>query len=88
MTIRPTPGATGRQVLVQMCRQCHNARLDPTLSRASFDIDRLDTMSRVEKDLAIARLQLPRDSARHMPPVRLRELSGAELALVVTELAK
>lgn len=68
------PGLDGREVLMQACAQCHNPRLDPELSRARFRAD-LDGMSREEKDLAIARLQLPPDNPLAMPPARLRVLS-------------
>jgi hypothetical protein len=88
MTIRPSPGQTGRQILIQMCRQCHNSRLDQTLSRARFDVDQLDAMTRDEKDLAITRIQLPTTSARHMPPLRLRELEPVDIDLVTQELAR
>lgn len=78
----------GRGVLVQMCQQCHNPALDQTLSRAKFDVTKLDTMPRAEKDKAIQRLNLPVASSRKMPPPRFRELSAAEIQLVVSELQK
>ncbi|HKU40148.1 MAG TPA: hypothetical protein VJR89_18440 [Polyangiales bacterium] len=68
------PGLDGRGVLLQACSQCHRAGLDPMLSRARFRAD-LVGMSRGEKDLAIARLRLPPDDPRAMPPARLRVLS-------------
>jgi hypothetical protein len=34
MSIRPKPGLDGRGILVHMCSQCHNSRLDQTLTRA------------------------------------------------------
>jgi hypothetical protein len=69
------PGLSGEAVLLQACSQCHNAQLDPTLTRARFRAD-LVGMSRAEKDLAIARLQLPAHDLRAMPPPRLRVLSA------------
>ena len=78
----------GLGIMVQMCQQCHNPSLDQTLSRAKFDVTKLATMARAEKDKAITRLQLPVESARKMPPPRFRELSAAEIQLVVTELQK
>jgi mono/diheme cytochrome c family protein len=88
MTIRPRPGSTGRQILVQMCQQCHNSKLDQSISRARFNVETLDQMSRLEKDIAIARIQLPKNAARLMPPERFRELSPAEIALVTQELMR
>lgn len=88
LTFRPAPGLDGKGILVQMCTQCHNTRLDQKISRANFRTDDLDAMSRAEKDEAIRRLTLPATSVRHMPPQRFRELSDAELDLVVNELRK
>lgn len=78
----------GKGILVQMCGQCHNARLDPSISRASFDVTKLDTMSRGMKDIAIHRLTLPKQAFRRMPPARFRELSAEEIDLVTQELQK
>jgi len=68
------PGMSGEEILLQACGQCHNDRLDQTLSRARFNVD-LSTMSREEKDRAIARVQLPLDHSGVMPPALLRHLS-------------
>lgn len=76
----------GKGILVQMCQQCHNPALDQSLSRAKFDVTKLATMPREEKDKAIVRLTLPATSSRKMPPPRFRELSAAEVQLVVNQL--
>lgn len=78
----------GKGILVQMCQQCHNPNLDPGTSRANFDVTKLDTMTRAEKDKAIYRLTLPRDAFRRMPPTRFREISAEEIELVTNELKK
>lgn len=88
MSIRPKPGLDGRGILVHICARCHNSRLDPTLSRARFNVDTLDTLSREEKNTAIARLQLGDDNPKKMPPVRFHTLSSAERDLVIAELAR
>lgn len=88
MTLRPRPGQTGRQILIQMCRQCHNSRLDQTISRARFNVEILDQMPRGEKDEAIRRVQLPAHAARRMPPTRFRELDPTSLELVIEELQR
>jgi len=71
----------GQGILVQMCQQCHNPSLDQTLTRARFDVTKLDTMAPAEKQKAITRLNLPVDSSRKMPPPRFRALSAAEIQL-------
>lgn len=88
MSIRPKAGLDGRGILTHMCRMCHNSKLDQTVSRAMFDIDRLDTLSRAEKDLAIQRLMLPATDRKHMPPARFHVLSDAERDLVIQELSR
>jgi hypothetical protein len=88
MGLRPRAGATGAEMLQQMCRRCHNDQLDQTLSRARFDVTNLASLARAEKDAAIARLSLPTDSPRLMPPARFGSLSPDEIAAVVVELQK
>lgn len=88
MSIRPRPGLDGRGILVHMCQMCHNSRLDQTLSRARFDVEQLAQMPRAEKDLAIARLQLPATDRQAMPPARFHELGAAERQLAIDELAR
>jgi hypothetical protein len=68
------PGQDAAGVLLQACAQCHNERLDQTLSRARFRAD-LQGMDRAEKDLAIARLMLPPTDANAMPPALLHVLT-------------
>jgi hypothetical protein len=84
----PTPGLTGREILVEVCHDCHNSKVDPSLSRAQFNVETLDTLSRSIKDLAIARIHLPQSDAHHMPPHRFRDLSQANIDAVTQELMK
>jgi hypothetical protein len=88
MSIRPKAGLDGRGILTHMCRMCHNSQLDQTISRAMFDIDKLDTLSRGQKDEAIKRLMLPDSDRRKMPPARFHVLSDAERQLVIDELKR
>lgn len=88
MGFQVAAGLDGRQILVQACRQCHNSKLDQNISRAKFNIDALDLMSREEKDIAIQRLQLPPEDLRAMPPRRFRDLNAAERDLAIKELQK
>ena len=46
MGFAPKVGLTGRQLLSQMCQQCHHSKLDLTISREKFLVDQLDTMNR------------------------------------------
>lgn len=78
----------GRALLVQMCQQCHNERLDPTISRDRFLVDHLDQMGRAEKDLAITRIQTGLDTAFTMPPPLFRTLTQAQRDLMIAELQK
>lgn len=92
MTFRPAAtlvtAADGKGILVQICQQCHNPALDQTQSRANFDVTKLSTMSREEKDKAIHRLNLDETAFRRMPPPRFRQLSPDEINLVTQELIK
>ena len=67
------PGLDGEGVLLQACGQCHNSRLDQSVTRARFNVD-LRMMSREEKDRAIARVSLPIDDPSVMPPRLFRRL--------------
>src|SRR5262249_13879430 len=84
----PAPGLSGREMLVQACHQCHTSRVAPTLSRARFDVDQLDTLSSAEKDLAIQRIHLPVGLAHHMPPHRFRDLSQGDIDAITAELKR
>jgi hypothetical protein len=92
MTFRPATSLVtagdGHGIMVQICQQCHNPSLDQTVSRAKFDVTKLATMSRDEKDKAIKRLTLDPTAFRRMPPPRFRALSADEIALVTQELMK
>jgi hypothetical protein len=88
MSIRPKPGLDGAGILQHMCRMCHNDKLDPSITRARFDVANLAAMSRAEKDEAIRRLRLPEADARHMPPARFHVLSAAELDAAIQELSR
>jgi hypothetical protein len=88
MTHKPAMGLTGQQILVQVCQQCHNSRLDQTISRASFNVEKLAQLSPVEKQEAIRRINTAPDACDHMPPQRFRELDANEIALVTAALSQ
>ena len=83
MGLRPRAGADGPSILQQMCQRCHNSSLDQTISRARFDVQALASMSRAEKDLAIARVTASASSPMLMPPARFGSLSPPELQTLV-----
>ena len=63
--------------------------LDLTLlSRANFDVTRLDAMSPELKQRAIERLSLPVTDIRRMPPTRFRTLSEQAVARARAELMR
>lgn len=68
------PGLKGQDLLRQACAQCHNDRLDQTLSRARFNVN-LEGVDSDERELAAARIMLAQDDPSVMPPVRFRSLS-------------
>jgi hypothetical protein len=88
MGIRPRTGATGAGILVQICQQCHNEHVTPASVRSLFDVTKLSTMSRSEKDKAIARLRLPLDDPKHMPSAKFFAVTDEERELVISELSK
>jgi hypothetical protein len=81
------PGLDGEGVLLQACAQCHNDRLDPTLSRARFQVD-LSKIGREEKDKAIARLRIPAGEPHAMPPPQFRRLSDEARSRLIELLQK
>ncbi len=95
--IAARPGLDGAGIVTEMCTQCHNSRLDQTITRARFNVD-LAAMSNLtggvltgavrdaEIGVAITRLSLPIEDVRKMPPESLKTLSAAEINLVVTYL--
>jgi hypothetical protein len=88
MGLRPQPGSTGQSILVQMCQRCHNDQLDPSLSRARFDVTQLATMTAAQKMTAVNRLKMPKDSPLVMPPLRAGELSADEIDTAVQFLSQ
>ena len=88
LTFVPTAGLPGRDVLMQTCAQCHNSNLDLSITRAKFDMNKLGTMSRAEKDVAIARLLLPSSDRLKMPPASFRSLPDDARDAAIAELKK
>jgi hypothetical protein len=88
MSFAARANSNGKQLLVQLCQQCHHQTLDLTLSRQNFLVDKLDTMSRAEKDLAIQRLGLIDNDRLKMPPALFRTMTDAERDLMIAELKK
>ena len=92
------PAFNAQEIIMQACSQCHNSRLDQTITRSRFNVD-LNAMSDtlggtltgVARDMeigeAINRLQLPRDNIKIMPPsYSFRDLTPEQIASVVAYL--
>jgi len=88
LSFAPKLGLNGRQLVTQMCQQCHHGSLDRTISRENFLVDDLDNMSRKEKDLAIERLKLPDNDRLAMPPVLFRTITDEERQKMIDELSQ
>jgi mono/diheme cytochrome c family protein len=88
MGFAPSATMNGRELLAQQCQQCHNANLDPTITRDLFLVDKLDSMTRAEKDLAIERINTPLDTRLTMPPPLFRTVTPQQRALMIEELRK
>ena len=86
MGVGTEPGLEPQALFIQACGQCHNERLDPSLSRARFNAD-VAELSRAQKDSAIQRLQLPPTDIRAMPPIQFRSLSTQARARMLEWLA-
>jgi hypothetical protein len=84
----PKPGIDGHTMLQQMCQECHNANLDPGVTRDHFLVDKLDQMTREEKTLAIQRLMLPESTRLIMPPTLYRTITDDERTAMIKELQK
>lgn len=87
MGIMTEPGLSGEQVLIQACSQCHNPRLDQSLTRARFRAD-LSGMDREARERAIERIQLPPTDPLAMPPARLRVLSREAITAAIEALRR
>ncbi|MDH5547482.1 MAG: cytochrome c [Gammaproteobacteria bacterium] len=94
---RVMAGLDGQQIITQACTQCHNSQLDQTITRARFNVDlnaMSDTLGGVltgaardaELGLAIARLQLPENDVRRMPPALFKTLDATEIAAATSYL--
>jgi mono/diheme cytochrome c family protein len=83
--LQTEPGAKPADTLIQACATCHNDVLDQNTSRARFNVA-LGRMSREKLDLAIARLEAPRDAAGAMPPPGRRQIADDDRAALVAYL--
>lgn len=86
--LAPKPDSTGREILLNVCRRCHNPTRNPQLTRARFDVDKLMALPVKELARARDRLTLPIDSPKRMPPARFGHLSDEEIERVSAELTK
>jgi len=83
MSFVPAAGLDARGILKHACAQCHNGKLDPTISRAKFNAFDVDALSGEQRQAIIERLTLPPESRFRMPPAQFRDLPPAELETVL-----
>jgi hypothetical protein len=88
LSFAPKAGLDGLGLLQEACQECHNAKLDPAVTRDHFLVDQLAQMSRAEKDLAIQRIKLGMDTRLIMPPPLFRTVTDDEKNAMITELQK
>ena len=81
-------GTDPKTMLIQSCNQCHNSKLDQTLSRAKFDVD-LDSMGArapAAIEVAITRLKLGYSNARlKQEGIKFFNKAGEEVELAEGE---
>lgn len=82
------PGTDPKTMMIQSCNQCHNSKLDQSLSRAKFDVD-LDAMGDravAAIEVAIARLKLGYTPERRKAEgIKFFSKDGAEVELAKGE---
>lgn len=76
------PGSSGKSIIAQACAQCHNSKLDQSISRARFDVNFM-TLNQSEKEKIVYRLQLPTDHLNVMPPRRFKTLTKEQINTAV-----
>ena len=90
-------GLDGASIITEACAQCHNSKLDQTISRARFNVD-LTKMSDlnggyltgIQRDEvilgAISRLRMGNNDIRKMPPELFKHLIPTEIDLAAAYL--
>jgi hypothetical protein len=79
LSFRPRPDASAEEVLHHVCQRCHNDRLDQTLSRANFNAEHPDALTKMQRATALARVMLPDGAEGKMPPRRFATLEDDAL---------
>ncbi|HEY6881342.1 MAG TPA: hypothetical protein VI299_25125 [Polyangiales bacterium] len=85
---------TGQELVTAACSQCHDDRLNQTITRARFNVDlakfsdlKGGVLVGADRDVglarAIARVRLPETDIAHMPPARVRSLSSSQVDALV-----
>ena len=80
--LQTEPDASAEDVLIQACGSCHNNVLDPSISRARFNID-LSKLDRAELDIALDRIQRDPSEPGVMPPAESRQLDEGGRARLI-----
>lgn len=89
MFIQAKPGLDAQGLVVQMCAQCHNDKLNPDISRANFNaFTPLSSLTDAEKDILADRLQRPAEDRYRMPPALIRDLTDEEIQRILTAIGR
>lgn len=69
---------TDSELLKRACLACHNSRLDQSLDKSRFNVERLDLNSTETIDKAINRLAMENEDLEKMPPKLYLNLNESE----------
>lgn len=84
MFIRAKAGLDAQALVIQMCAQCHNSKLDQDLSRARFDaFTDLKELDDADKDVLADRLTRSAEDRARMPPAHFRDLTDDEIQRIM-----
>ncbi|MFW7377976.1 MAG: hypothetical protein ACOH5I_04130 [Oligoflexus sp.] len=82
------PGTDPQTMLIQSCNQCHNSKLDQTISRSKFDVNlaAMGERAPAEIDIAISRLKLGYTPERRAQEgIKFQNEKGEEVELAKGE---
>jgi mono/diheme cytochrome c family protein len=77
-----SPNASAQEILLQACAQCHNPRLNKSISRARFDATNINAIDEETRGRVIERMLLDKKDPQLMPPAKFRQLTDDEIRKV------
>ena len=84
----PAPGLDAPTLFKHACAQCHNGKLDQSLTRARFNAFDIDNLTAEQTQTLIDRLTLPANHRDHMPPTAQRDLRPEDLQTLLDFLTR